>query len=89
MNIDDLANLLEGVAFDAKVELPEQQISAAAAAVYREHVEGLGETTEQAMRAVVRFVLMEAVPVAIQQVLAAIGAQAVINDAYISGGDDS
>jgi hypothetical protein len=88
MSLDDLAALLEGVAFDAKVELPEEELSNGAVAVYREHVEGLGETTEVAMRAVVRFVLLEAVPVAIHQLLAAIGAQAVIADAYISGGGE-
>jgi hypothetical protein len=87
VNLEDLARLLEGVEFDAKVDVPVEEITRHAVGVYREHVDGLGETTERAMGAVVRFVVMEAVPVAIQQVLAAVGAQCVVSDAYLSGGD--
>jgi hypothetical protein len=87
MNLDDIAELLEGVAFDAQIDIPTDNLTKAAVALYREHVDGLGETTEQAMGAVVRLLIMEVAPVAIQQVLAAVGAQCIVEDAYLHGGD--
>ena len=87
MSLDDLAALLEGVSLDANVQIPTEALTKAAVELYREHVDFLGETTEEAMAAVIRLAILEVAPAAIQQVLAAIGAHCIVTDAHLGGGE--